>query len=292
MALKEPVKALHAAEEVYKGTIARIEVTVLGAASKAPVRLPDKGKLSKGAALVLVKNLVLLADPRFMKLDPPAKPGKLDPSGDGEVDRLLELSGEVVAQWNDLKTLAEARKIWQQVQPRLSALLGEAEKAPIGLKRSELAPALDAVVNITSRVKSGPGSVANSQANTPTDLPPLSRRGSRSTRWTDGHRPVPQVDRGGQGEINKFASNPVIATRTADLAGPVRRRRRPTSRRNGTSRAQRHYGSREDPRKEWTGLRGKPSRAGRARVRDRRRRARGHHRRSRTRRPPVQGRTT
>lgn len=164
--LTKPVEALHAPEGLYKGTLARIDVTVLGTASKAPVKLPADGKLSKGAALVLVKHLAYLADPRFMKSDAPEKPGKLEPSGDRAVDGLLQLTAEVVTRWNDLKTLEDARRVWKQVQPRLSALLGEAEKAPVGLKRSELAPALDAVANIASRVKSGPGTVANSQANT------------------------------------------------------------------------------------------------------------------------------
>jgi hypothetical protein len=164
--LKEPVTAVHAAEGVYKGTIARIDVTVLGAASKTPVKLPAAGKMSKDAALVLVKNLVYLADPQFMKSAPPTKLAKLTPSGDAEIDRLLELTADVVNKWNELKTLPDARQIWQKAQPRLSVLLTEAEGPKVGVKHGDLAPALDAVVNISSRVKSGPGNVASSQPNT------------------------------------------------------------------------------------------------------------------------------
>jgi hypothetical protein len=42
VALKEPVKALHAAEGVYKGRSARIECTCSAPPSKAPVKLPDR----------------------------------------------------------------------------------------------------------------------------------------------------------------------------------------------------------------------------------------------------------
>ena len=52
------------------------------------------------------------------------------------------------------------------MQPRLAALLKEAEGPKVGVKRSELNPALDAIVNITARANSGPGTTAASQANT------------------------------------------------------------------------------------------------------------------------------
>jgi hypothetical protein len=147
---------------------------------------------------------------------------------------------------------------------RLSALLGKRKKAPIGLKRSELAPALDAVANITSRVKSGPGSVADSQANTHPQtadiLPPavyvktpygelfyMQDQAKDFKRLTDPiEATLPQAPKAyaalearlkehkveltaiapflkspdaAKAEINKFASNPVIAeAHTADLA--------------------------------------------------------------------------
>lgn len=119
-------------------------VRVFGAAAKTPPVPPATGALSAAAAKAMVANLVQLADKRYMT-DQPIDPGKLAPTGQPPLDRLLAMAAEVVKLWGGLATLLQARQIWQAVRPRLLALLAEAAAPKLGLTPQDLGPGQDAV---------------------------------------------------------------------------------------------------------------------------------------------------
>jgi hypothetical protein len=109
---------------------------------------PKPGPLTATAVITLVDNLVYLADPYFLEHPhAPAQPKKV--VGDPSVDSVLGQAADVVRLWSDPKTLPQAHQIWRNVQPRLSALLSEAEGPNLGIEPGVLKPARDAIAKIS-----------------------------------------------------------------------------------------------------------------------------------------------
>jgi hypothetical protein len=131
-------------------------IWVLAPASKPKVELPTPGPLTRNAATVLVADLVYLAQPAFMRWEVKPEVGGLTPTGDEGIDRVLGLASYVVQTWNSLDTLAQARAYWQQIHPRVTALLKEAAGPRVGLKAQELQPAHEAIARMTAYLMAEP----------------------------------------------------------------------------------------------------------------------------------------
>jgi hypothetical protein len=142
-------------------------------AVNAKAQQPKPSRLTYTAVAMLIDNMVYLARPEF--LDGPSVPPKLKSTSEPSVDGVLNQAADLVRLMKDPKTLPQARQSWRSVQSRLQTLFTEATTSKLGVDRSALNPAIEAMNRISQEIAEREASAKMNKAMNDMKTPDMSK---------------------------------------------------------------------------------------------------------------------